>query len=458
MPACKASIVYTSGTTGDPKGAVHTHQTFIAANNVDFRNFAFNEYEVNEDDVCLSFLPLSHTYERQCGQFVATHCGCTIAYCDNPSTLMRDIQIFRPSYFMSVPRIFERIYVALRDQASSTPEGKAAFDKAMEIGIKVIDYRSDENGFIDMGFDIDLAEGLPEELKKEYEWADQIIFSKVRQLLGDRFRISFSASASLPPDLCKAFLAMGIRVCEGYGLTETSNTVTLNNLRRLLPGSIGPAMWNVECKMAEDGELLFRGENIIQEYWNNPGATAEAFDEDGFFHTGDIGVFLADNYIKIVDRKKSIMVLDTGKNVPRAKVENGFSTSKYIEQICAIGDDRKYVAALIVPNFEYFIEYFKEQNIPFDESQVVYEGEGAEKIVVSVGEDFVKIPQLVELIDADIQAHNQNLENYESIKQYKILNRRFLESLDELTPTFKVKYRNVLKNFAEEINELYENQ
>ena len=134
----------------------------------------------------------------------------------------------------------------------------------MEIGIKVIDYRSDENGFIDMGFDIDLAEGLPEELKKEYEWADQIIFSKVRQLLGDRFRISFSASASLPPDLCKAFLAMGIRVCEGYGLTETSNTVTLNNLRRLLPGSIGPAMWNVECKMAEDGELLFREKTLFR--------------------------------------------------------------------------------------------------------------------------------------------------------------------------------------------------
>ncbi|MEA1961261.1 MAG: AMP-binding protein, partial [Bacillota bacterium] len=292
-------------------------------------------------------------------------------------------------------------------------------------------------------------------LQKEYEWADQAVFSKVRKMMGGRFRISFSASASLPPDLCKAFHAMGIRVNEGYGLTETSNTVTLNNLKHLLPGSIGQTMWNVECKLAEDGELLFRGENIIQEYWNNPGATAEAFDEDGFFHTGDIGVILPDNYIKIVDRKKSIMVLDTGKNVPRAKVENGFSTSKYIEQICAIGDEKKYVTALVVPSYAYFVEYFKENNIPFDESQVVYEGEGAERIIVSVGEDFVKIPQMAELIDYDIQAHNQNLEGYESIKKYKLLTRRFLESLDELTPTFKVKYRHVIKNFAGEINELY---
>ena len=204
---------------------------------------------------------------------------------------------------------------------------------------------------------------------------------------------------------------MGIRVNEGYGLTETCNTVTLNNLRKLLPGSVGPPMWNVECKLADDGELLFRGENIIDEYWNNPRATEEAFDEEGFFRTGDIGEVLADGYIKIVDRKKSIMVLDTGKNVPRAKVENGFSTSKVIEQICAIGDDRKYVSALIVPNYAYFIQYFKEQNIPFDESKVVYEGEGAERIVVSVGKDFIKIPQLIEAVEADIRAHNQDLED-----------------------------------------------
>ncbi|MEA1962564.1 MAG: AMP-binding protein, partial [Bacillota bacterium] len=152
----KSSIVYTSGTTGNPKGAVHTHQSFIAANNVDMRNFAHNDYAFNEDDVCLSFLPLSHTYERQVGQFLATQSGCTIAYCDKPSTVITDIQIFKPTYFMSVPRIFERIYIALRDAASSTPEGKAAFEKAMEIGVKVIDYRADEKGFIDMGFDVDL--------------------------------------------------------------------------------------------------------------------------------------------------------------------------------------------------------------------------------------------------------------------------------------------------------------
>lgn len=451
----KASIVYTSGTTGNPKGAVHTHQTFMAANHVDMRNFAHNGYGFNEDDVSLSFLPLSHTYERQVGQFMSFQSGCTIAYCDKPSTIVRDMQIFKPTHFMSVPRIFERIYMSLRDVSSASPEGKAAFEKALEIGVKVIDYRADENGFVDMGFDVELKEGLPEDLKKEYEWADENVFKKVRQMLGGKFKISYSASAGLPSDLCKSFLAMGIRVNEGYGLTETSNTVTLNNLKHLLPGSVGQVMWNVECKLADDGELLFRGENIIQEYWNNPGATNEVFDEDGFFHTGDIGVILPDNYIKIVDRKKAIMCLDTGKNVPRAKVENGFSTSKHIEQICAVADERKFVSALIVPSYAFFIDYFKKNNISFDESEIVYEGEGAEQIIVSVGEDFINIPELKELVDIDIQEHNKNLENYESIKRYVILRRRFLESLDEVTPTFKVKFRNVIKNFADDIEELY---
>lgn len=450
-----ATIIYTSGTTGEPKGAMHTHQTFMSATQADNNNFTHAGYMIDENDVCLSFLPLSHSYERQCGQMISLNAGCTIAYAEKPQTVVSDLQIFKPTWFCCVPRIFERIYMAIRDAASQTPEGKAAFEKALQIGLKVIDARADENGFIDMGFDVDLLEGLPEDLIKEYKWADEVVFSKVRGILGGNFRVAFSASASLPAELCKIFLAMGIRICEGYGLTETMNAINFNSLRAILPGSIGPTLYFSEEKLAEDGEILVRGETIFLGYYKNPEATAEAFTEDGFFKTGDIAVLEANNYFRIVDRKKSIMVLDTGKNVPRAKVESKFSTAHYIEQICVVGDDRKFVTAIVVPKFDNLIPLLKQKGISFDESKIVYVGEGVERLCVQVGDDFVENEEVKKLIAEDIEIANSQLEDYERIKKYHISNRRFLETLDEITPTLKNKYRNIIKNFAAEIEELY---
>lgn len=450
-----ATIIYTSGTTGNPKGAMHTHQTFMSAVQADNNNFANAGYMIEEDDVNLSFLPLSHSYERQCGQMVSLNAGCTIAYAEKPQTVVADFQIFRPTWFCSVPRIFERIYMAIRDAASKTPEGKAAFEKALDIGLRVVDARADENGFVDMGFDVDMLAGLSDELIAEYKWADEAVFSKVRQILGGNFRVSFSASAGLPADLCKVFMAMGIRICEGYGLTETMNAVNFNSLRAVLPGSIGPTLYFSEERIAEDGELLVRGETVFIGYFKEPEATAEAFTEDGFFKTGDVAVLEANDYYRIVDRKKSIMVLDTGKNVPRAKVENKFSTARYIEQICVVGDDKKFVTAIVVPKFEYIMQILQAKDITFDSSEIVFAGEGVERVCVKVGNDFTNHEEVRKLIDEDINNANSQLEDFESIKKYHISNRRFLETLDEVTPTLKNKYRNIIKNFTAEINELY---
>ncbi|MGE5372862.1 MAG: AMP-dependent synthetase/ligase [Solirubrobacterales bacterium] len=447
----RMTIIYTSGTTGQQKGAVHTHFSINAANCLDKRDIP----SFTEEDVFLSFLPLSHSYERQCGQMMALSGGASICYAEKPTTVVMDMGIFKPTVFMSVPRIYERIFMTIREVMSGTPEGAAMFEEALKTGIAVTEARADEHGFIDMSEGIDFTEGLDQALKEKYLAMDQTIFARVRGLLGGRYRFAFSAAGGLPADLCKLFMAMGIRIIEGYGLTETCNTVNLNRIHKILPGSVGPLADGVEGRIAEDGEWLVRGDNIIKEYWNNPAATKEAFTEDGFFKTGDVVEMLADGYIKIVDRKKAMLVLDTGKNVPAAKIENQFSISKWVDQVCAVGSDRKCVTALVVPNFESFVAYFRKEGIPFDETALEYVGEGMDRLLIRVGKDFIEQPALKKLVDDEIRAVNATLEEYETVKQYAILPRKFLESFEEVTPTLKLKRRFIYQNFAGEINDMY---
>lgn len=445
------TIIYTSGTTGKQKGAVHTHFSFNAGFLRDQR-WSPSSYET---DVYLSFLPLSHSYERGSCQTSALSVGAAIAYADRPSTVMQDLQIFNPTTLMSVPRIYERIYMAIRDAMSVTPEGAKAFEAALRIGVAVAETRMDENGCIDMSEDIDFSQGLDPELKEKYQWADTMVYSKVRALFGNRFRVSFSAAGALPADLCKAFMAMGIRIIEGYGMTETCNTLACNPVHKILPGSVGPLLPGVEGRIAEDGELLVRGDNIIREYWNNSEATEEVFTPDGFFKTGDVVQQLPNGYLKIVDRKKGIIVLDTGKNIPAAKIENSFSTSNWIDQVVAVGDDKKYVGALVVPTFDAFLAYFKNEGIAYDESKIEFFGEDAERICIQVGDDFITNEQLKAIVDREIKQVNEQLEEYETIKRYAILSRRFSEAADEVTPTLKLKRNFITKKYADIIKGLY---
>lgn len=451
-----ATIVYTSGTTGNPKGVIHTHYTLMSSFMGDTLNYLRGNYYFEPGDVNLTFLPLSHTYERECGMIPAFATGQTIAYAESPSTVLRDMQIFNPHWFCCVPRIFERIYVAMRDAASASPEAKAQFEKAMEIGEKVMAYHSDNEGYLDLSVDKDFAEGLPEDLAKDYKWAQAAVFAKVRSMMGKNFVYANSASAGLPARLFTAFAAMGIRITEGYGLTETMNAVTKNIMVATMPGSIGRSKCTVEIKLAEDGEIMVRGENVFVGYWNNPQADAEAFTEDGFFHTGDIAVPIYnstydDYWYKIVDRKKSIMVLDTGKNVPRAKVETRFTVAHYIEAVCAVADDRKFVSAIVVPKFAAVIKELSKQGITFDESQFVMQ-DGA---IVKVGDDLANHPQVRALIDTDIEEANEALERYEQIKKYIISNRAFSLDLEEMTPTLKLKTRNIINHFKDAVDEMY---
>jgi len=444
------TIVYTSGTTGIPKGAVHTHFSFNAACR---RDLAIAP-ELKADDVFLSFLPLAHTYERECGHGCAMHGAVTVAY-SSPKTIVEDLGIFRPTVFMSVPRIYERIFMAMRKKASQSVVKNAIFQYALAVGLKVVNAREDDHGFVDMSENADMFGSLSFGLKLRYRFVDKILFRKVRDMLGGRFRFAFSAAGSLPADLCRVFMAMGIRIYEGYGATETCNTVNLNRPEKVLPGSVGPLCEGVEGKMADDGEWLVRGDNNIREYWNDPEATKAAFTEDGYYRTGDIVEMLVDGYIKIIDRKKGLMVLDTGKNIPSAKIESAFSLCNYIDMVVPIADNRKFVTALVVPDFDAVISYFADHKIPYDEKTFEFIGDGPTRICAKVGREFIEHEEFRSIIDTEIQRANAGLEEYERIIKYQIVPRRFTEQTGELTPTLKVKRQQVLKNFESEIDEMY---
>jgi len=447
------TIIYTSGTTGNQKGAVHTHYSMNAAMGLVLKTMP----PISEEDVFLSLLPLSHSYERQCGQMTALTVGATIAYAEKPATFLGDLRIFEPTVFMATPRYFEMIYNAIRELFSTTPEDSEAFKQALQIGLQVVQARSDDHGFIDMSEGVDLTSNLSPELMQQFLEAERQIFQKARALLGKRYRFAFSAAGGLPAKLCRILMAMGIRVIEGYGLIETCNTVTLNCLRRILPGSVGPLATGVEGRLSEDGELLVRGDSIIKEYWNNPTATAEAFTPDGFFRTGDIVEQAADGYIRIIDRKKGLLILSSGENIPAAKLENAFFLNPYIEQICVLGDDRPYVTALVVPRFERFVEQFRQEGIQFDESALQYESSDRGEALIKVGPDFVAHESLRSVIDREIAKVNRTLEDYEAIQKYIIINRRFAGIAGEVTPTLKLKRKVIYQNFADEIDKLYQN-
>lgn len=444
------TIVYTSGTTGTPKGAVHTHLTFNSAICRDLKDTP----NFNQGDKVLSFLPLSHTYERECGHGCAMMAAATIAY-TTPKDMVQDFQLFKPQIFVSVPRLYERVYLAMKDMASKNFISRAIFNAAMKTGLKIVETKADQHGFIEMDEHTDLSEGAGFWLGFKYRIFNRIVFSKVRERFGGRMRMAFSAAGSLPADLCKTFMAMGFTILEGYGLTETWNTINLNRPGKILPGSVGPVSTGVIGRIAEDGEWQVRGDNVFVGYWNKPEDTAQAFTEDGFFKTGDIVEEVADGYIKIVDRKKGIMVLDTGKNIPSARIESLFSLSQYIELVVPIADDRKFVSAIVIPNLDALIKYCDVNGISYDKSALEYSQEGAVPVCIKVGDDFLKNQKLIDFIDRDIQAANLELEEYERIKKYHVLNRKLMEQYGEMTPTLKVKRKVIMNTFKDEIEEMY---
>ena len=415
------TLIYTSGTTGNPKGVMLTHRNLVS-NIVS----SAEVIEFGPEDLLLSFLPLSHTFERMAGYYTAFSCGATIAYAESVETVAANMLEVHPTIVTTVPRLFERIHSRVIKQVDAGPAIKQKiFHWAIAVGKEHASA---------------LRQGGPSlRLRAEHALADKLVFSKLREKTGGRMRFFVSGGAALARELGEFFEAVGLTVIEGYGLTESSPVIAANRLHNYRFGSVGQPIPGVEVRIEEDGEILARGPNIMQGYWGQPDATAQAIDREGWLHTGDIGVIDADGFLRITDRKKHLFVSSGGKNIAPQPIENLFLSSKYIEQFMLIGDHRMYLTALIVPDFEALKEYADARNLSYSNPA-----------------DLARHPDIYQLIEQDINLIQRDLANYERVRRFTLLDRLFSVEEGELTPTQKIRRNVVEKRYADLIENMYE--
>ena len=419
-PADLATLVYTSGTTGNPKGAMLTH------GNITSNVMAVREYvPFAAGDVALSILPLSHILERMTDFLYLCKGGC-IAYAENVTKVADNLQEVKPQFFAAVPRLFEKMRARIMENVATAP---AARQKIFHWALKVAEERLPNR-----------IEGKPMGLglKVKSAIADKLVFSKIIARLGGNVKYVVSGGAPLSAELAAFFIGAGVEILEGYGLTETSPVIAVNQPKRRRLGTVGPIIEGVEVKIAPDGEILSRGPHIMQGYWNNPEATAQAIDPEGWFHTGDIGEIDSDGFLRITDRKKDIIINAYGKNIAPQPLEALLKSSPYIGTPVLIGDRRKYLSALIVPNFE---------KLQRDAAAMGIEAKSNEDLVTHEG--------VRKIIQDEIDRFNTNLDRQEKIRRFALLPRDFSIDEDEITPSLKVKRKMIDKKYKNVIDQLY---
>jgi len=421
------TIIYTSGTTGNPKGVELTHRNFAA--NI---TGCSRVLEITPDDVVLSYLPLCHSYERTAGYYTCFACGATIAFADSIETVSENLLEVRPTIMTSVPRLFERIKLRVEKGVAVQPASRRrVFHWAMRVGLRY--WRAKQT-----------KGGIGPVLAAQRRLADKLVFSKVRARTGGRVRIFVSGGAPLPADVAEFFFALGMTIIEGYGLTETSPVISVNPIDRPKIGTVGRPLFNVEVRIARDGEILTRGDHVMRGYHRSPEATAEAVDAEGWLHTGDIGTIDEDGYLMITDRKKHIFVSSGGKNIAPGPIESLLLESRLIEQIMLIGDNRPYITALIVPDFEALKDVAEVQGIA----------------VGNVGDPDTR-RRLIELetvdiaIEADIKRLQNDLASFERVRRFELLTEPFTVENGLLTPTLKVRRSQALATYADIIETMY---
>ena len=419
-PGDLASIIYTSGTTGLPKGVMLSHANFIS--NIDSLTAVI---DFRADDTVLSFLPLSHVLERT-ATFIFIHRGSTIAYAESIEAVAANLVEIRPTIVISVPRLFEKIYARVMDQVMAGSRLKRGiFVWALATGKKY-------------AAKVIARERIPKDLAFKLGLARKLVFSKITARTGGRMRFFVCGGAPLSEDIAEFFYAMGLVILPGYGLTETSPVLTGNTLDNYRFGTVGKAIPDVELRLAEDGEILARGPNVMMGYYKNEADTREVM-KDGWFHTGDIGRFDADRFLIITDRKKDIIVTSGGKNVAPQPIESLIQASPFVANAMVVGSSRRFISALIVPNFEKLEGYARAQGIPFRDRT-----------------ELCRRPEVAAFLLDEVNRATPELASYERVKRIAVLDRDFEIGTGEVTPTLKVKRNIVEQKYADIIESLYE--
>ena len=416
-----ATIIYTSGTTGEPKGVMLTHDNI-------FSNVAASRTKIpfEGDDTALSFLPLSHIFERMGGHYLMFATGTSIAYAESIDTVPVNLGEVKPTIVLSVPRLYEKMYARILETALT---GGFLKKKIFFWARGVAERWANEK----------LAGKEPGGmLAWQYGLAQKLVFSKLKARTGGRLRYFVSGGAPLSPEINKFFYAAGLVILEGYGLTETSPVIGVNTPQDFRIGTVGKPIDGVEVKIAADGEILTRGPHVMKGYYNKPDATREAIDPDGWFHTGDIGE-LRDGFLAITDRKKDIIVTAGGKNIAPQPLENKVKTNKYVAQAVMLGDKRKFPSMLIVPNFDQLEKWAMKRNIMWtDRAQLL------------------RMPTIQAKMEKEVNKELAGAAHYEIPKKIGLLEHDFSIERGELTPTQKVKRRAIDKHYKELIDSLYQ--
>jgi long-chain acyl-CoA synthetase len=415
-----ATLIYTSGTTGEPKGAMLLQSNFVS--NV---LACAQLLPLPPTTVALSFLPLSHVLERM-AEYLYYHFGVTIAYAESIDKLKDNLGEVNPHMFAAVPRVYEKVYGRIMDNVSKAPVPRQKlFARAMDVGRQVLAQRAQKK--------------TPDVLLALQHFVfDRIVFHKIRALLGSRFRYCISGGAPLSKELAEFFWAAGVEIYEGYGLTETSPVIAVNYPGAWRLGTVGRILPGVESKIAPDGEILTRGPHVMKGYFGKPEATSEAIDTDGWFHTGDVGKIDEDGFLAITDRKKEIIVNANGKNVAPAPIEGFLKGNPYISLPVIIGDRRKYLSCLIVPNFEKLAEWAQRNGL------------GSLSM-----ESLAKEPRVLDLYQKGVDEWNTGKSHEQQIVRFAVLPHDLTIEGGELTPTLKVKRRIIDQKFKAVVDALY---
>ena len=435
-PEDLSTLIYTSGTTGKPKGAMLTHRNIVS--NV---KSAHDHIDISATDRCLSFLPLCHSFERTAGYYAMIAAGAEIYYAESVDTVAKNMTEAHPTIVISVPRLFERIYnLVMNSIEEGTDLKKQIFSWAMKVGKE---YWKGKRGFTAIQKPI----------------ADKLVFDKLKERTGGRIRFFVSGGAALPPDIGTFFLAAGISVLEGYGLTETSPIIAANSLGDERMGTVGQIISGVTVGIqrlddnkiiaqlsgenypseldSEEGEIIVHGPNVMKGYWKRDKDTREMIDGDGWLHTGDVGRFNKGN-LQITDRIKHMIVNAGGKNIYPGPIEDMFKTSKWIDQLVVVGEKQPYMAALVVPDFDVLESYARKENIEFEDHQ-----------------DLIDKDEIKAIFKKEIRSFAGELASHEKIRDFRLVPEEFTVEGGELTPTLKVKRRIVEKKYGHLIHEIF---